>query len=153
MVKRSILVTFTLLILSLTLTGCSSDSELSEEDKVRATLAAIEEAAEKRSLSGMTEHVSESYQDYEGNDFKRIKSILQLQILKNQNINIFSKIRELNIAGSTATVELSVAIASTGIDLSSEANRLRADTYRFSVVLNSLDGQWKIKSLSWQRGW
>ncbi len=153
MLKRTSIKYAILLIAALMLSSCSSDSELSEEDKVRATLAALEEAAEKRSLSEMTEHISDSYKDYEGNDLKRVKGLLQFQLIKNQNINIFSKIRELEVIGDTATAEVSVAMASRAIDLSSEANRLRADTHRFSLVLNLENEKWKIKSVSWQRGW
>jgi len=141
------------LAMSLFLGGCGVESELSEEDKVRATLTAIEIAAEARSLSAMIEHISDSYRDYEGNDYQKIKALLQLQLIKNQSINIFSKIRELEVSADSATVELSVAMASRGGDLSIEENRLRADTHRFSILLKREKEQWKIRSVSWQRGW
>ncbi len=141
------------LALTLFLAGCGAESELSEEDKVRATLTAIEVAAEARSLSGMIEHVSDSYRDFEGNDTQKIKALLQLQLIKNQSINIFSNIRELEVSADSATVELSVAMASRGSDLSIEENRLRADTHRFSILLKREKEQWKIRSASWQRGW
>jgi hypothetical protein len=134
-------------IIALTVGGCSGQETLSDEDKVRATLSAIEIAAEQRSLSSMIEHVSQSYRDYEGNDYARIKGLLQLQLIKNQSINIFSKIQELEIIGDSATVEMSVAVASRGVDLSSEANRLRADTHRVSILLVREKTDWRIKVL------
>jgi len=143
----------TVITIALMVGACSKQSTLSDEDKVRATLTAIEVAAEQRSLSSMVEHVSASYRDYEGNDYKKIKSLMQLELIKNQSINIFSKIRELQIVGDTATVEMSVAMSSRGVDLSSESNRLRADTHRFSILLIREKQDWKIQSVSWQRGW
>jgi len=145
-------VSLLMLVISL-LSACNSDPELSEEDKVKATLNAIETAAQERSLSGMVEHLSPSYRDFDGNDYKAVKDLLRLQLLRNQSINIFSKIRELEVIGNSATAELSVAMASRGVDLSSEANRLRADTHRFSIRLAKEKELWKIKSVSWQRGW
>ncbi|MBL4671157.1 MAG: hypothetical protein JKX81_02765 [Arenicella sp.] len=138
---------------ALTVVACSEQPSLSDEDKVRATLNAIEVAAEQRSLSSMLEHISSSYRDYEGNDYKKIQSIMQFQLIKNQSINIFSKIRELQIVGDAATVEMSVAMASRNVDLSSQSNRLRADTHRFSILLVREKQNWKIQSVSWQRGW
>jgi hypothetical protein len=133
--------------------ACNEQAPLSDEDKVRATLSAIEVAAEQRSLSSMVEHVSSTYRDFEGNDYKKIQSILQLQLIKNQNINIFSKIQELQIVGDAATVEMSVAMASRNVDLSLKANRLRADTHRISILLIRDQQNWKIQSVSWKRGW
>jgi len=135
------------------LSACSDSEVLSEEDKVRATLTALEEAAEQRSLSAMLEHISPSYQDFEGNDLKSVTGLLQLQLIRNQRINIFSKIQELEVIDDAATVEMSVAMASREVDLSSEENRLRADTHRFSILLKRDQKQWKIHSVSWKRGW
>lgn len=140
-------------LLTLLISGCDSGPILSEEDRVRATLNSIETAAQERSLSGMVEHISPNYRDYEGNDFKEIRRLLQFQLIKNQSINIVSKVRELEVIGDAATVELSVAMASRGVDLSSEESRLRANTHRFSILLKLEEKQWKIQSVSWQRGW
>ncbi len=141
------------IIIALTTVGCTDQQTLSDEDKIRATLNAMEIAAEERSLSSMIEHVSSSYRDFKGNDYKEIKGLLQLQLIRNQSINIFSNIRELDVIGDSATVEMSVAMASRGVDLSSEANRLRADTHQFSILLVREKTNWKIQSVSWQRGW
>jgi hypothetical protein len=143
----------TILVIALVIAACGQQATLSEEDKVRATLSAIEVAAQQRSLSSMVEHISATYRDYEGNDYKKIKSIMQLQLIKNQSINIFSKIQELEVIGDTATVEMSVAMASRNVDLSSQANRLSGDTHRFSILLIRERQDWKIQSVSWKRGW
>ncbi len=150
--QANLFVTIALLITTL-LSGCSNGDELSDEDRVRRTLNELETAAESRSLSGMADHISESYKDYEGNDYKRIKQFLQLELIKNQSINIFSDIRELEVIGDSATIELSLAMAGRGVDLSSQESRLRANTYRFSVLMKREENEWKIRSVSWQQGW
>ena len=151
--KKAIHLAALALIIGLTIIGCDGQSKLSDEDKVRNTLKAIELGAEARSLSSISEYFSPSYLDYQGNDLASIKGLIQLHLIRNQRINIFSNIRELEVIDNVATVEMSVAIASRGVDLSSEANRLRADTHRFSILLRRERQLWKVQSVSWQRGW
>jgi preprotein translocase subunit SecA len=153
MMKAPVRMIIVILIGCFLLTACDRGPALTEEDKVRATLDAFEVAAQERSLSAMVKHISPEYRDFEGNDFAKVKRLLQFQLIKNQSINIFSKVRELEVIGNAATVELSVAMASRGVDLSLEEGRLRADTHRFSILLKSNNQEWKIRSVSWQRGW
>ncbi len=140
-------------VILILLVGCNSSPELSPEQQVRNTIAAIELATEERSLSGVMEHVSDQYADHQGNDKKAIKQMFQLQIIRNQQINIFSVVRDLEVEGQFASAEVSAAMASRDVDLSNESNRLRADTHRFSVAFANEDGEWKVRSVSWQRGW
>ncbi len=135
------------------LTACSSDAPLSPEQQVKAVLEQIELAAEERSLSGMMEHVSDAYRDHNGNGKDDIQRYTQMQFIARQNINIFSVIRSLDITDGIAAVELSVAMAGRDVDLNQQANRLRADTIKFSLVLAQENQQWLIKSASWQQGW
>jgi hypothetical protein len=151
--KKAIHLAGLVLIIGLTIIGCGGRSELSDEDKVRNTLKALELGAEERSLSSILEYLSPSYLDHQGNDLVSIKGLIQLHLIRNQRINIFSNIREIEVIEDVATVEMSVAIASRGIDLSSEANRLSTDTHRFSILLRREQQFWKIQSVSWQRGW
>ncbi len=135
------------------LCACSSEPTLSPEQKIRATLQAIETGVEDRSLSAIMEHVSEDYQDHRGHTKKEVARIMQLQIIRNQNINIFTHIKSIDINGDVASVELSSAMASRALDLSLESNRLKADTARFSLVLAKEGDRWRVQSGSWQSGW
>lgn len=142
---------------ALLLNACSSSELESPEKQVRAVLVAIEEASEQRSLSGMMQHVSDGYIDHRGNTNKDIKRLLQIHLLRNQNISVFTRISSLEINSDvlpqTASVELSAAMAARGVDLSLESNRLKANTHRFSLVFTLEDDTWRISSASWQRGW
>lgn len=144
-----------LVITLLTLSACSSDDPLSPESAVRATIVALEEAAEKRTLSGFMTHISKGYQDHEGKRWADIQRIVQFEYLRNQNIHILSNITELDVRGDIATVEINAAMAARAADLTNSSQRLRANTHRFSLVLEGSDNQqvWKVKSVAWQRGW
>lgn len=148
--KKNIL---TLLSVFALLVGCADNRQNTPEERVKAVLTAVEEAIESRSLSDIMAHVSEAYQDHEGHDKNVIKRLMQLQLVRNQNINIFTRIHSLSVADNLATVELSAAMAARDVDLSQESNRLKADTHRFSLVLANEDTHWRLVSASWQRGW
>ncbi|GHA16819.1 hypothetical protein GCM10008090_28070 [Arenicella chitinivorans] len=135
------------------LVACSSEPADAPETQVRKTLTLIEEAAEQRSLSGIMAHISDDYADHQGYDSKQIARLAQLQIMRNQKINIFTLIRSIDIENNVASVELSAAMASRDTDLSLESNRLKADAVKFSVLLKREDRDWKVHSVAWKQGW
>lgn len=141
------------LSITLILSACSSDEPMSEEQQVRAVIEAMELAAQERSLSGVMQHVSPKYKDAKANDFKAVQRLVQFQFIRNQNINIFSKVSELEIIDNAAAVEMSLAMTSGKLDLSDESNRLRADTFRFSLLFIKENNDWRLQSASWQQGW
>lgn len=144
---------FFILVLLISIGACSNDAPLSPEQKVKEVLEKVELAAERRSLSGMMEHVSGSYVDHKGYSKADIQRLSQMQFIARQNINIFSVIRSLEIVDGVAAVEMSVAMAGRDVDLTNENNRLRADTIKFSIVLQSENDNWMISSVSWEQGW
>ena len=142
------------LAFALVIGGCSSPDPLSPEQAVRTTLEQLEVAAESRSLSAFMEHVSEDYQDHKGYTWEDIQRLVQFEYIRNQSIHIFTDIKELQVNGDIATVELNAAMASRASDLEDVAGRLKADTHSLSLVLKQTEPQtWKVESVSWQRGW
>jgi len=142
---------FFALLCTVLISSCA-DPE-SPEQQIRSVLSTIESGIEERSLSNVADNISRDYQDHNGHNKKDIVRIAQWQILKNQNISVLSSIHSIEVNGDIASVELSAASASRGVDLNIEANRLKASSYKFSVVLKNQSGEWKITSLSWKRGW
>ena len=142
------------LLSCLILVACAGDPT-SPEQQVRNSLLAMEEAAQERSMSGFMEYISDDYSDLQGNDKDALKRLLQILFLRNQNINIFTLVRSIEINDESATVEISAAMASRDVDLSQETNRLKADTQRFSITLspNKSNTAWLVQSANWQRGW
>lgn len=139
-------------VISIVLMSCSTETLLPEE-KIKQTIAAMELATEERSLSRFMQHVSEQYSDHEGNNRKAIAGYVQFNIIRNQNINIFSLIQSIEVNGPTASVEVSTAMGSRDDDLSNESNRLKANTMHFSVLFQLEDDDWLVKSVSWRQGW
>jgi len=137
----------------LSLFACNNDSSLDPEQEIRQTLASIEEGIEQRSLSQVVDHISDDYSDHQGRVKKDIKRLTQLQILRNQNIHLFTRIKSIEINELYASVELSTAMASRGVDLSIAENRLKANSYKSSIVLKNESGDWRVVSTSWQTGW
>lgn len=140
------------------LTGCSAPAELSPEEQVRATITALEEAAEERSSSAFMQHISPEYADLDGRSWDDIQRIVQVQYIRNQNIHLFVDIAQLEVSGDTASVELSVFMAARAADLApnklaNTLKSLRANSHHFSVVFaaNASDGDWQVVSVAWRR--
>lgn len=146
------------LVGAIVLKGCSAPAELSPEEQVRATISALEEAAEKRSLSAFMQHISPDYTDIEGRSWDDIQRMVQIQYIRNQNIHLFVDISQLEISGNTASVELSALMAARAADLATNklANtlkNLRANSHHFSVVLarQATGADWQVISVVWRR--
>lgn len=150
-------------LLGIALFGCSEPELNSPEQAIKNTLQAIEEAAEQRTLAGFMQHISDDYQDRQGNRKADIRRIMQLHYIRNQKIHILSKVQSIAINGSTAKVKLSAAMAGREADLSGELlsgetrglGGLRANTHHFNIHLISDDQQqtWLVKKVAWKRGW
>lgn len=153
MVKRFKLVKKLIIICALLLSACNNDNNVTPTQQIKQILTSIEEGIEQRSLSQVLDNFSDEYNDHEGRNKKKIKQLTQFQILKNQNIHIFTRIKSIDIEKNYASVELSIAMTAREVDLSIEKNRLKADTYKSSIVLKNESGKWKVISSSWKKGW
>jgi len=145
-------VTLTVLFLSF-LSACGSEPS-SPEEQVKAVIVQMEEAAERRNRSDMSEHVSDNYSDEHG-DKKALNNIFRAYLLRNKSINIFTVIHSMHaVSPQEYRVELSAFMAAKGVDIESEAGRMKADTHRFSVTFvdeSSGGGEWKVRSAVWKR--
>lgn len=152
-VTYSWLLKFVVLALLGNLIACSNEAKQSPEQRLRATIEAMVEAAKNRSLDGMAEHISDDYSDHNGYTKKKLKQIIQLQIIRNQNIFIHYKIKDLQINDNQATVELSAMMATTQHQLNKKISGITADKHNFSLLFTSPDKQktWLLNSASWQR--
>lgn len=127
------------------ITACDNDTQTPEQ-QIKAVIADIEQGIEERSLSQVMEHISDDYHDHKSRSKKDIKRYVQLQILRNQNITILSRVKSLDVQNDIASVELSAAAAARGSELNIAS--VRADTHKASVVLKNDSGDWKVISAS-----
>ncbi len=142
------------LLCYLFLSACSSDPD-DPKDQIKAVLKQIEVAAEDRSRRGISAYISEQYLDEKQQSKESIEKLLQFYLIKNQSINIFTTIQSIELQGpQRAEVQLTAAIAAKSVDLEKEANRLKADLHRFTLLLQdeSSEGDWKIITAKWQQG-
>lgn len=142
-----------LLVLILGLLACSSDPE-SPEAQIRAVFEKIELAAEASDRRGISEHISERYQDDHGMDKADANNVLRAYLLRNKNINIFLSFHSFApISPQEYIVDLSAAMAAKGVNLENESERLKADVHRFTVTLvdeSAGNGEWKVTRLERQ---
>ncbi len=130
--------------------ACSPDAD-TPEARVRATLAAMETAAEAKDAGAFREHLSESYSDAEGHDTRAVMGIVTFHFLQNRGIHLLSRVSEVTIAApGEAQVLAFVAMAGTPIDSADALARVRADLWRFDVTLREEDGAWRVTRAAWR---
>lgn len=132
------------------LVACSRAPD-SPEDQVRATLAAIESAADGRDAGAIGEHVSEAYADARGHDKREVVQVAALHLLRNQAVYTLSRIQSVDATESgRARVRALVALAGRPIPDLDALAVVNADLYRFDVALREEEpGTWRVVSASW----
>jgi len=130
--------------------ACSSGPE-SPEDRVRATVAAIEAAAGARDAGELGEQISESYKDARGNTKKDVLGVVTLHLMRNQKVYTLSRILSIELAEpDRAQVRVLAALAGSPIPDPSALAGLRADLYEFDATLREEQpGTWRVTAADW----
>jgi ketosteroid isomerase-like protein len=132
--------------------GCGRD-EQTPETRVRAVLAEITAAAEARDASALKPHLSDAYADAQGNDKAGVMGVATYHFLQHRSVHLFTRVRDLAVAaeGREARADVVVAMAGTAIPGPEALTSLRADLYRFDVVLQEEpDGLWRVVRADWR---
>jgi hypothetical protein len=131
--------------------ACASEPE-SEEQRVRATLAAIEAAAGARDAGAIGEHVSEAYRDARGNDKRDVLGVATLHLLRNQRVYTLSRVVSLELPeAGRAEARVLAALAGQPIPDPAALLTLRADLYQFDVTLREEErGTWRVTAAEWR---
>jgi len=131
------------------LAGCG-DSE-TPETQVRATIAAIEEAAEARDVGGIMEHVSNQFRDAEGRDGTELSRYVRGYFIANQSIHLLSRIESIEFP-TPEEARARVVVGMVGRDAAaSNAWNLAAEIHDFDVTFMLEDGEWKVTHARWGR--
>jgi hypothetical protein len=148
-VKTRYIITFFLLILLFSIPACHKTSD---EEKIRAIIAKIQEAAEEKESSNIMEHISLDYSDAQGFGYETLKRTLRGYFLRFPRISAFINKRDITIEGESAKVTLQ-AILTSGRATGSVTDAIPESlgVYIFNVSLKKDSTDWKIVSATWKR--
>jgi hypothetical protein len=119
---------------------------------VRSVIAAIEKAVESGSVSGVRDHVSESYADAAGNDRGAALALLQMRMSRHDVIHLLVQVRSLEFPGAgRAEATVLVAMAGRDIDSLTALAGIAADFYRFDATFADEGGEWRVVRAAWRR--
>jgi hypothetical protein len=131
--------------LGLALAGCGPDSP---EDRLRATIAAMEEAVEEKRPRAFVEHVSEDFRGEHGQlDRRSLRGMLASQLLGAERIEIVLGAPAITLhPGERATVKVSALVVG-GRYLPEHG-----ETLEIVSGWKLEDGEWRCYSAEWTRG-
>lgn len=128
--------------LAIGLVGCGTPD--SPEMRVRAVIAAAEQAAEARDVSAVMDLVSPDYADADGRQPAELGRYLQGYFIANQSIHLLTRIDSLEFPARDVA-DVAVTVAMVGRDAEAEsAWDLAADVHSFRLTLMEKDGDWRV---------
>lgn len=134
--------------LALALAACGDSS--SPDAQVRATIAAMETAAEARDVGDLTEHISTEFRDAHGRDTKELSQYVRGYFIANQSIHLLTRIESIEFpTHDEARAKVSVAMVGREAESAKQWN-LAGDLYDFDVTFMREDGEWKVRYAKWQ---
>jgi len=142
-----------MVVTSLMLVACT-DEEVPDEQQVRNTIVQLETAIESGSVQQAVKLLSTDYSDKfhprRGAAARSLFGYMQ----RHRNINLFSLVKQIDIADDGASAKVVVQVALTGVPVKSKETlfSIKADFYRFEIELKSIDDLWLISTAHWQRG-
>jgi hypothetical protein len=129
--------------------ACSEPPQ-SPEDRVRATLEAVEQAAEARDVGALKDHISDDYSDARGNDKQKIAGLATFHFMQNRGVHLLVQVRKVVVEkpGEARAVAIA-AMAGRPIPGPEALPALNASLYYFDVELHEEDGEWRITRATW----
>ncbi len=143
--------TLALLLMLMLLSACSEDKPLTKRQRLMQSIDQIEAAFEERVLGDVMQYISQDYQDERGRGHDDLKKAVQIQLIRNQSIHIFSVVKDIQWQeDQQATVELAAAMGGQPIESVNILTSIRADMAKFDVVFVLEEGLYKVKSAVWR---
>ena len=138
------------MIAALALAACSPPAD-SPEAEVRALVAQAQAAAEARNVRDLRGLIADEYADAQGHDRKAVENLIRLQVLRNQSVHLFTRIRDITFPEpDRATVSVAAALAGRPVARADDLVGLTADLYRFDLELVRQDGgEWRVSGAAW----
>ena len=128
--------------------GCGEGD--SPEAQVRATIAAMESAAEARDVGDLTEHVSPQFRDASGRDGRELAQYVRGYFIANQSIHLLTRIEHIEFpTRDEARAKVTVAMVGREAE-STNAWNLAGEIHDFDVTFMLEDGEWKVTYAEWK---
>ena len=124
--------------------ACSSDSP---EQRLKASVAAMEEAIEARAPGDFLEHVSADFVDSSGRiDRQALRALLAAQMLGVAKIEVIAGPAQITLFDDRATLEVDVLL------IGGRMLPERGEKLRISSGWRIQDGEWRCYTAKWERG-
>ena len=129
----------------LALTACGDEPE-SPEAEIRAWVATGQRLAEEKDRGALVDMISPDYRDSRGNERDDIENLFRIYFLRQNHIELFTRINEIRVFGATAAeLDLTVGMAGTNDGVLG----FSADAYNFEMELIREDDDWLLISGRW----
>jgi hypothetical protein len=136
------------LVAAAVLGGCTQRG--TPEAQVRAVIAAGEQAAEARDLSGLLEHVSPAFLDEHGGGRDELKQTLRGYFVTHQSIALLTRIDGVEFPYRDLA-RVRVTVGTLGREAAeTTAFELAADIQEVALELQLEDDEWKVVRAAWQ---
>jgi hypothetical protein len=138
------------LLAGATAIACQRD-EPTAHDRILATLAAAEQAAEAGDAAALKSGISDAYRDAAGRDKQAVGAIVGLHLLQQRSVHLLTRVVSVAVEPpGEARAEVLVAMAASPIDGPELLAGVRADLYRFDLSLREENGNWRVVSAAWR---
>ena len=128
--------------------GCAQSG--TPEAQVRAVIAAGEQAAEARDLSGLLEHVSAAFLDEHGGGRDELKQTLRGYFVTHQSIALLTRIESVEFPYRDLA-RVRVTVGTLGREAAGRtAFDLATDIKEIVLELALEDDEWKVVRAAWQ---
>jgi hypothetical protein len=129
------------------LAGCARED--SPEQRVRAVIAAAEEAGEARDVSAAMRLVARDYADARGFDRDGLARFVRGYFVLNQSIRLLVRVDDVQFpADELAQARVTVGMLGTR-GPEAEDWTLAADIYEFDIELVKDDDEWLLRRAEW----
>jgi len=131
------------------LVGCTK-KPLTDEEVIRGIIDKVARAAEKKDIQSIKKTISKSYHDSHGNDYDAINGFLLAHFFRSEKVGVTLTVSEAFVEGEKAKshTEAFLTRVQAGSGVGGYLAR-DADYYRFDLVWQKEEGEWKLLSASW----
>lgn len=123
-----------------------------DEDLIKAAISDMAEGAEAKDPGRIKEHISDSYKDPAGNDYRALKGIMAFYFMQPESINVFLRRQEIEIKDGKgyATVR---AVISRGRKAEGITDLVPEQTggFIFDFTFENEGGDWMLTSAIWRQ--